>query len=143
MDQPGTRYLIFTLSGAQYALDLAYVAEVDETLPVWPIPGAPEYYAGAINFHDNIVAVMDLAAFLGLPQSELHEKLIVLTERIAALAFLVDRVERIIPAEQVEVDKHVFSPETFESAILTFQGGRAGLLDALSIVSAACERIQV
>ena len=35
----------------------------------WPIPGSPLRYVGAMNFHDTIVAVMDMAAFLGLPSS--------------------------------------------------------------------------
>ncbi|HEY3309574.1 MAG TPA: chemotaxis protein CheW [Desulfuromonadaceae bacterium] len=143
MDQPEKRYLIFTLAGERFALDLAYVAEVDEPLPAWPIPGAPEYYDGAINFHDNIVAVMNLSAFLGLPQSDRHEKLVVLTARVAALAFLVERVERIIPAEQVIKDEHVQQKSRFGITNLTFNGGSALLLDAQGIVTAASELIQV
>ena len=67
MTETEHKYLIFSLQGSRYAFDLAQVAEVCEPLPTWPVPGAPPCYAGAMNFHGTIVAVMDLAAFLGLP----------------------------------------------------------------------------
>jgi chemotaxis signal transduction protein len=56
------KYLIFTLAGQRFALDLAQVAEVVEQPATWPIPLAPSCYRGAMNFHGTIVAVMDLGS---------------------------------------------------------------------------------
>ena len=97
MNDTAPKYLIFTLSGRRYAFDLAQVAEVVERPATCPIPLAPTCYHGAMNFHGTIVAVMDLAALLGLPGEHDAEHTIVLDARIAALAFSVETIIRITP----------------------------------------------
>ena len=57
MSETVCKYLHFTLSGRQYAFDLAQVLEVVEQPAIWPIPLAPQCYHGAMNFHGTIVAV--------------------------------------------------------------------------------------
>lgn len=136
------KYLLFTLQGRHYAFDLAQVAEVDEPPPVWPIPGAPACYPGAMNFHGNIVAVMDLAAFLGFSGEHCLEKVVVLNEGLAALAFLVERVERIVPADQVQHGGQVQQLDTgISTRTLILSNGEAELLDAAELAHAAAEQI--
>ena len=142
MTEAENKYLIFTLHGRRYAFDLAQVAEVDEPLPTWPIPGAPSCYSGAMNFHGTIVAVMDLAAFLGFSGEQRLEKVIVLNADIAALAFQVERVERIVSADQVQYGNQVQQVDTGISArTLTMANGDAVLLDAAELAHEATERI--
>jgi chemotaxis signal transduction protein len=136
------RYLIFALSGRFYAFDLAQVAEVSELRDTWPIPGAPVCYMGAINFHGSIVAVMDLAQFMGFPACRLPEKLVILDPVIAALAFQVERVLRIVPENQVEKLVET-GEERFASSLLVLSEGRATLLDAEAIVGQATEEINI
>lgn len=136
------KYLLFTLQGRRYAFDLAQVAEVGEPLPTWPIPGAPACYPGAMNFHGTIVAVMDLAAFLGFSGEHCLEKVVVLNAGLAALAFLVERVERIVPADQVQYGIQVQQLDTgISTRTLTLANGEAELLDAAELAHAATERI--
>jgi len=139
MTASGHKYLLFTLHGRRYALDLAQVAEVDDPPVTWPIPGAPACYPGAMNFHGDIVAVMDLAAFLGLPAIQRMEKVVVLDRSIAALAFLVERVERIVPQDQVQLP----DPRSDNGAnvLITLPEGDAVLLDATAIAAAAADSI--
>lgn len=139
MTKAGLRYLLFTLQGGCYALDLAHVAEVEEPPLTWPIPGAPRCYTGAMNFHGGIVAVMDLAAFLGHPATHGQEKVVVLDPAIASLAFLVERVIRIVPQEQVEMSAQ--PGEAFAIALLGLPEGTATLLDAAAIAARAAETI--
>lgn len=142
MTETEHKYLIFTLQGRRYAFDLAQVAEVGEPLPTWPVPGAPPCYSGAMNFHGTIVAVMDLAAFLGLPGEHCLEKVVVLNTGIADLAFLVEQVERIVPADQVQCDNQVQQVDTgISSRTLTLANGVATLLDAGELAQEATERI--
>lgn len=144
MTESERKYLLFTLQGRRYAFDLAQIAEVDEPPPVWPIPGAPACYAGAMNFHGTIVAVMDLAVFLGFSGDHCLEKVVVLNEGLAALAFLVERVERIVPADQVQCGGQVQQPDTgISTRTLTLADGDAVLLDAAELAHAAAERIAV
>ena len=142
MTEPERKYLLFTMQGRRYAFDLAQLAEVDEPLPTWPIPGAPPCYSGAMNFHGTIVAVMDLAAFLGFSDGRNLQKVIVLNAGIAALAFLVERVERIVPEDQIQFGKQVQQMETGISyRTLALADGDAVLLDAVELAQEATERI--
>jgi len=134
------RFLIFAQSGRLYAFDLAQVAEVSELQDTWPIPGAPACYTGALNFHGSIVAVMDLAQFMGFTACRLPEKLIILDPAIAALAFRVERVLRIVPESLLEkLDETV--EERFASSLLLLPEGRATLLDAEAIADQTTEEI--
>lgn len=134
-------YLLFTLQGRPFAVNLLQVAEVDEPPITSPIPGKSLCYAGAMNFHDTIVAVMDLASFLGLPSYYDQEKVIVADPRIASLAFLVERVIRIAPPEQAAMGEAPDVP--CASALLYLPEGECPLLDVAAIAQRAAEAINL
>jgi chemotaxis signal transduction protein len=140
MTEATCKYLIFTVSGRRYAIDLAQVAEVVEQPAIWPIPLAPPCYHGAINFHGTIVAVMDLAMFLGLAGGHGAGKTIVLLNRIAALAFDVERIIRITSLGQVELSGTP-GGEAFSLGHLNVPEGKVILLDAAAIAEHAAETI--
>jgi chemotaxis signal transduction protein len=133
------KYLIFTLADRRFAFDLAQVAEVEEQPATWPIPMSPRCYPGAMNFHGTIVAVMDLAMFLGHPGSHAAEKVIILDTRIASLAFLVERIIRIASVDQADVLED--TDEAFATSLLNLPDGEATLLDAAAIAEHAGETI--
>jgi purine-binding chemotaxis protein CheW len=121
------KFLIFSLSGSLYALDLAQVAEVGDPPLMWPIPLAPPCFSGVLNFHGDIVAVMDLAVFLGLDGPGKSGKIVVLQQEIASLAFLVDTVVRIVSEDEVS-----FTPTPdggFAAAVVGLIDGEAIQLD--------------
>lgn len=140
MTEVARKYLLFTLSGRRYAFDLAQVAEVVEQPATWPIPLAPPCYHGAMNFHGIIVAVMDLAMFLGLPGGPGAEKVIVLDTRIASLAFSVESINRITPQGQA-VSTGTPGDEAFALGQLNLPDGKVILLDAAAIAEHAAESI--
>lgn len=129
------KFLIFEVHGSLYAFDLIHVSEVVDPLPCWPIPLAPDCCSGAVQIHGSIVAVMDLAAFLGLPQCPEPRKIIVLVKDMAALAFQVARVIRIATLQEVEV--HNSLEDDFTSSRLVLAEGEARLLDVHKIVLSA------
>jgi chemotaxis signal transduction protein len=106
----------------------------------WPIPLAPPCYYGAINFHGTIVAVMDLAMFLGHPGGHGAGKTIVLPSRIAALAFGVESIIRITPQGQAE-RSGTPGGEAFSLGQLNLPEGKVILLDAAAIAEHAAETI--
>lgn len=122
------KLLIFSLQGSRYALDLAQVAEVGDPPQMSPIPLAPPCYSGALNFHGDIVAVMDLALFLGLSGTVNPGKIIILHQEVASLAFLVDTIIRIVSEEEVSST----APTT-----LALHDGDAILLDLEALVHEA------
>lgn len=119
--------MIFLLQGFRFAADLAKVAEVSDSLQISPIPGAPPFITGAINFHGEIVATVDLGHFLALSGSTRQGKLIVICEEIAPIAFYVDSVVKIISGDEVTFN----TPDNSRLAVakLGFVGGEAILID--------------
>lgn len=121
------KFLIFSLQDSLYALDLAQVAEVGDPPPMSPIPLAPACYSGALNFHGDIVPVMNLSLFLGLAEDGHPGKIIVLHREITSLAFLVDTIVRIIAENEVSFGK---PPEMcLATATLSMSDGYAIQLD--------------
>ena len=134
------KYLVFSLTGRQYAIDLADVAEVVEQPALWPIPLVPPCYHGAMNFHGSIVAVMDLAAFFGLPGGQAAGQAIVLDPRIASLAFATGNIIRIILLELDGISAYR-GDEPFACGELVLPEGRAVLLDPSAIAAHAAGTI--
>lgn len=58
--------LVFHLGESAFAVDVRHVLEVCEPLGLTAIPGTPRFVQGVIALRGRIVAVVDLAAFLGL-----------------------------------------------------------------------------
>ena len=96
IQQDTHRYLLFTLQGDTYAIDLQQVAEVVEVPAMSPIPRAPAYYIGAMNSHGSIKAVLDVARMQYTGSTDPGGKIIVLEDRVAGLALLVDGVLSVV-----------------------------------------------
>lgn len=99
------RLILFTLKGEYYALRLGDVAEVMEPPMLYPIPRAPHYFSGIMNFHGNLVSVIDLADLLKGTSRYPQGQLLVLDTRIASLALWVDSVESVRPAEVIHEEE--------------------------------------
>jgi len=90
------RFLIFTLRGDRYAMNVSDLAEVMETPPTFPIPKAPKTFLGVMNFHGAPMPVLDLASFLHGDPPESSGRILILDHKIGSLALRIDTVERII-----------------------------------------------
>lgn len=135
MTDANRKFLIFSLPGSRYALDLAQVAEVGDPPQIWPIPLAPPCYSGALIFHGDIAAVLDLAVFLGLASTGSPGKIIMLHHEIASLALLVEAVVRIVSEDEVSfISTH---DGAFAAATLGLLDGEAVLIDLESLVLGA------
>lgn len=89
------KYLLFTLHGSLYALDLQQIAEVGDIPTLYPIPLVPACYSGSFNYHGTIVAALNPSTLMGETSSTPPGKIIVIRREIAALALLVDEVASI------------------------------------------------
>jgi chemotaxis signal transduction protein len=135
MTEHKRKFIIFSLQSTLYALDLAQVAEVADPPKLSPIPLAQRCYSGALNFHGDIVAVLNLPLFLGLADSGNHGKIIMLRQEIASLALLVDSVVRIVSEDDVSFAAPPVN--RFAAATLDLTDGNAIQLDLDSLVREA------
>ncbi len=126
------RFIIFSLRGERYALDLREVAEVMEPPLAYPIPRAPDYFSGIINFHGTLVATLDLAMFFGADPGLPGEKILVLDRNIANLAFQVDMVENIISEETVLEERE--GSDAMTASLLAMADGEVKVLEVRHIL---------
>jgi purine-binding chemotaxis protein CheW len=134
------KFLIVSLQNTFYALDLAQVAEVGDPPQTWPIPLAPACYKGALNFHGDIVSVLDLSFLLGLPECSTPGKIVVVHRDIGSIAFLVDRVVKIISATEISSTRA--SENNLADVVFSLPDGEASKLDLEALVLFAANTIQ-
>lgn len=96
----------FLLSYEKYALEIKYIKEVCSLKELTEIPGAPPFIMGVINFHGQILSVIDLRNFFDLPIKGLTElnKVIVLHNDEIEFGILADELLKIgkIPISEIQ-----------------------------------------
>jgi purine-binding chemotaxis protein CheW len=110
MTDSAKRMILFSVEGETFALRLEDVAEVMEPPPIYPIPRVPELFAGIMNFHGNLVSVVDLARLLKNVSGASQGQLLVLDTRVANLALRVESVESVSPAEVLQEERESGDP---------------------------------
>lgn len=88
--------LIFTLGEERYGLEIDAIQEVIEDPALYHVPLAEGALNGAINFHGQILAVIDLPDLLGFSGEQRDHRHIVLTPEFKSMVFSVSGVERIV-----------------------------------------------
>lgn len=95
-------YLSFIICGDHYAVNVAKVLEVLQEEHITPVPNAPSYIRGIINFRGDVVPVFETRVRFNLPQRESGESfnIIVLDVSEGANMFrigaVVDKVKDVI-----------------------------------------------
>lgn len=91
--------LVFSLGSEHCALPVAHIQEIVESPVFYYIPLAPSVIPGAINFHGNILPVIDLPACLGFSADQRDRRIIVLAAALCKLALTVSAIRRIVPLD--------------------------------------------
>ncbi len=91
-----TLTLLFTLGNELYGLEIDAVQEIIENPVVHHVPRAEGVVDGAINFHGQILASVDLPALLGFSGAPHDLRRVVLTAKFKSLALSVSGIQRII-----------------------------------------------
>jgi purine-binding chemotaxis protein CheW len=120
------RLIVFSLQGNKYALYLRNVAEVVEPPRVFPMPHAPLFFPGVMNFHGNLVSLLDLGHFLTDTPRNPQGKVMVLDTGMANLALWVDTVENVGSADVVLEEYE--SNETLVEKVLIMADGEVKML---------------
>jgi len=106
VDEETIKVVIFSLLDETYAFNGPEVKEILPLLPVYYVPGSPDFIPGVINIRGDIESVININRFLGLPDSKPSPK-----SRIALVdkngvrsGIILDSVEEVIdiPASLVK-----------------------------------------
>lgn len=87
--------LIFTLGEELYGLEIDAIQEIVEDPVFHHVPLARGALKGAINFHGQILAVIDLPELLGFASESRDHRFIVLTPQCKAMVLAVSGIVRI------------------------------------------------
>lgn len=88
-------YLIFSSGGEKYAVESSSVKEIVRNNTIYPVPFAPAYVKGIINWYSSPVAAVDWSMFLGQEEQTGRKETIflVLNKDYDDIALLVGNVE--------------------------------------------------
>lgn len=89
--------LVFAIESEQFAFELSVVRKVISMVKVTHQPHSKDHMMGVINFHGDVIPVINCRALLGLKQKEIEltDQLIICTISNRLIAFWVDRVKEI------------------------------------------------
>jgi purine-binding chemotaxis protein CheW len=94
-----SRFVLFTVAAAVYAVAEDYVTELERVPRVTPVPRLPEWLRGVTNLRGEIVSVVDLRVYLGFaghvpPTARLL--VVRLLDEPFTTGLIVDAVDRIV-----------------------------------------------
>lgn len=120
----------FRIGDQDYCIDIDVVREIRGWSPTTVLPHAPAYVTGVINLRGNVVAVIDLAARLGLGRTEPTPRHVVVivtfgNQTVGLLADVVSDILGIGDAELKPVpDVGCDTTRAFISNVITLEDGR-------------------
>lgn len=101
--------LTFVIAGEQYAADIERIVEIVTPRALTRIPNADHSIMGIMSLRGTIVTLLDVRRKLGHPPAGAageETRIIVIDFRNETVGFIVDRVLRVVKAQEVEVEPH-------------------------------------
>lgn len=139
----------FLLSDEKYAIESTYVREVCPLKELTPLPCTPPFVLGIINLRGQILSVLDIRKFFGLPEKGLTNlnKVIVLHAGEMELGVLADAVTgtRSIPLKEIQPSLPTLTGIRAEY-LRGVTNGRLVVLDAAKVLAdkkiIVCEEVE-
>ena len=103
----GNQYVIFRLEETQFGVAIRQVLRVVRLSPITRVPRAPHFLEGVINYHSQVVPVVDLKKRMALPDGEKYgeaARILIVELATQPVGMLVDAVVGIarLPEEAIE-----------------------------------------
>ncbi|HAE39987.1 MAG TPA: chemotaxis protein CheW [Candidatus Riflebacteria bacterium] len=86
--------IVFSLGGENYGIESVFVREVYPLRDFTPLPGVPSFVLGIINVRGQILSIVNLKIFFGLPEKGLGQlnKMIILRNEYMEFGILADEI---------------------------------------------------
>jgi chemotaxis signal transduction protein/ligand-binding sensor protein len=105
----GGKFLMFTLGGQAYGINILKVREIIPLRSATPIPEAPEYVKGVIDLRGKVVPVLDLGILMDVTGTESNERscIIIAENQGKLIGLIADKVSEVtqIMGEDIEAVK--------------------------------------
>lgn len=112
------------LGGEAYGVESSYVREVHPLKEITPLPGTPSFVLGLINVRGQIVSVVDLRRFFGLPEMNItpSSKVVIVSNDMMEFGILADAVSGV----------RAMQLEAIQTSLLQLTGMQAGYLKGVT-----------
>lgn len=139
-EEPGLSFIMLTLQGETFAIPLSQVKEIIRVPHITWVPGAPAAVRGIINLRGTVVAVLELATLLGLPElvCDQQSRIIIVESSGAEAGLLVEKVLGVEAVAYAPMEQSMRTLDEQQRSIITAQaeadGRLIGILDADAIL---------
>jgi purine-binding chemotaxis protein CheW len=92
--------VVFSLDDRRFAVPLSAAVRIERMVALTALPKAPDIVAGIINFHGQVIPVVDIRSRFNMPPrpSELSDQLLIIQTGERMIAFIVDFVDGVLDA---------------------------------------------
>jgi purine-binding chemotaxis protein CheW len=99
------RIVLFSLEEPRYALYLSTVERIIRAVEITPLPKAPEIILGVINYHGEIIPVIDIRKLFRLPFRDINidDRFIIARSSNRFVVIVVDSVDGVYDLEQFQI----------------------------------------
>lgn len=99
------KYLIFSLAGELYGIEIRCVTEIIGVQPMTQVPEMPDYILGVTNLRGTIIPVMDARLRFRKPPQDHDDKtcIVVLDTGELTLGLIVDSVEEVLYLQDEDI----------------------------------------
>lgn len=100
------KYVIFSLSGEYYGIDIKNVDVIEKVTKFTRVPNAAEYVKGVINLRGEVVPVVDLAKRFGIKTKDIdsESRIIIVSISDMQVGMIVDSSSEVIQLEKTDID---------------------------------------
>jgi len=104
-DTQSGRYLTFNLEKEYYGIEIKFVTEIINMLPITTIPGLPSYIKGIINLRGKIIPVMDIRLRFNKAVLEYNDRTCIIVAMIdnMDIGFIVDSVAEVLSIAETDI----------------------------------------
>jgi purine-binding chemotaxis protein CheW len=101
------RYLVFNIRDEFYAIEIVYITEIVEMLPVTVVPSIPGCIVGIINLRGTIIPIMDVRMRFGYETKEYDSRtcIVVLENDDISMGVIVDSVQEVARISEDSIAK--------------------------------------
>jgi purine-binding chemotaxis protein CheW len=99
------RVVVFRLGSDRYGVNLDRVREIQRAGRITPVPTAPDFVVGVMNLRGNILSVVDIRIFFGLPKVTVSERtrILVVEGEGLRIGIIVEQVDEIAAVDEADI----------------------------------------
>ena len=135
---------IFLINEQQYAITIESIIRIVRAVEITTVPQAPPFVMGVIDYHGQIIPVINIRYCLGINSKEvqLNDRFIILQTPERIVAIVVDDVTGIIPINEVDkITSTTLSDNVDFGSMIRLESGIVFIYDIEKLISPENETV--